>query len=262
MKPVAYITPHPYSQLIGGAFAVGADATLYNVDPQNPLLQPGQAICYGILRGCSKIIRDCVSIGRDYYHIDLGYFGSKHTTGFYRVTRNAPQAIWDGRISDPARWEALKFKKHPWRKGGRNVVFAPISADFARHVKLGADDWCNLALKEIALHTDRPVVTKRKGEGALLESLQDAHCLVTYASNAAVESLFYGVPVIVLGPSAAKPLSWSWSQIESPIYPDSRDALFAFLANNQWTLEEFYNGLAWNALQRDIVTSCITRQGN
>lgn len=252
MKPTVYLTNHAYSRLIGGAFAVGAGADTVDVDPEAPILLPGPAICYGVLRGCGRIMRLCAMRQRDFYHIDLGYFNSHHFSGYYRVTKNAPQAIAaEADLFDPdtARFRALNLKMHAWRKGGRNVIFAPISTNIARFDRIGADDWCREILAEIALYTDRPVITKLKGEGTLKDVLADAYCLVTYSSNVAVEALFYGLPVIVLGPSAAAPLSWNWRNLESPTYPENRDELFSYLCNNQWTLEEFQDGTAWRALQ-------------
>jgi hypothetical protein len=80
---------------------------------------------------------------------------------------------------------------------------------------------------------------------------RDVHCLVTFNSIAAVESLIYGKPVFALGPNAAAPLaSDDLSQIETPRIPDIDQvtALLRCLAYHQFTVEEMRTGYAWAVL--------------
>ena len=81
----------------------------------------------------------------------------------------------------------------------------------------------------------------------LAQELQDAHALVTFNSNASVESILLGVPVFTLAPNAAQPVSLQdISKIETPYYPD-QDKLYAWassLAYGQFHNQELKNGIA------------------
>jgi hypothetical protein len=81
----------------------------------------------------------------------------------------------------------------------------------------------------------------------------DVFALVTFQSNAAVESVFQGIPVFVLAPTcAAAPVGLTdLSKIETPYYPD-RDKLQAWgnhLAYGQFHISEIKNGKAKQLLE-------------
>lgn len=103
-------------------------------------------------------------------------------------------------------------------------------------------------IREIKRHTDRPVEVKQKHEGDILDALKDTWCLVTHASNAAIDALVAGIPVIALGHSAVRPISWSWENIERPIWFD-REPVFWALAHHQWQLDEMRGGEAWESVK-------------
>ena len=102
---------------------------------------------------------------------------------------------------------------------------------------LSLHDWTSQILKTLAEHTDRKVVISEKGRNSFSECIEDAWCLVTHHSNCAVDALVRGIPSIVLGRKLG-----SLGDIENP--PMDR-SVFAFLANNQFTLDEIRGGLPW-----------------
>ena len=238
-RPKVYVTTHPHSRIVGGAYAQGCQGQVIDVSPQTRLLA-GPAVVYGILRGCGDIIKQCEHVKRPYFHIDHGYFRPGHYDGFYRVSRNGLQC----RISRdfaPDRFEALNVPVRPWKRTGRTVVIAPLSAHVGRHIGVDPGEWLESVRAEIPNWTDRPVAIKPKGEGSLATVLQDAWCLVTHSSNAAVDALLQGVPVITLGKSAVNPVSWHWKHMETPEWYD-REPVFWGLAYHQWTLDEMRRG--------------------
>ena len=241
MRPSVYISDHPHSRIVGNAFAEGCEG---RVLPPLKLLD-GPAAVYGILRGCDGIVRECEWVGRDYYHIDHGYFRRGHYDGYYRVSRNGLQCKPNGEGSDGERWKSLDLEIEPWRKAGRDIVVAPMSKAVGTFLGINTWRWTEAVVKEIALHTDRPVVIKPKGEGDLDKALADAWCLVTHASNAAVDALRMGIPVVVLGASAVAQCGWTLQNIEEPHWWPDREKLFSVLADNQWTLEEMRDGTCW-----------------
>lgn len=243
MIPKVYVTNHVNSRVVSKAFAQGCDGKLV---PPVKLLD-GPAACYGILRGCGEIIRECQRIGRDFYHIDHGYFGrGQEFEGYYRVTQNAFQ--WEGIAEKPPfRFERLKIRMSPWRKNGGHIVVIPLTGNIARFLGIDGDEWLSSVINEIKQNTARRVLVKRKKYGSLTSVLRDAHCLVTHSSNAAVDAVISGVPVVCLGPSACKPVSTQMKDIETPNYPDRLSWAFD-LAYRQFTLDEMRSGEAWELL--------------
>jgi len=233
-----YATPHPYSQTLCRFFAEGAKG---NVVPPHDLL-PGPAMVYGILRGCDRIIRQCEWLERDYFHVDHGYFkrGSLETNpGYYRVTRNALQFV--GRGTDPRRFEALNIRPKPWRKTGNSILLIPLTGATAQFHNINPHEWLSAVTQEIQRHTDRQIIIKPKTQGDLKDYLDDAWCVVTHTSNVAIDALVAGVPVVALGPSSSRPISWRLENIECPFWPD-REPVFWGLADNQFTIDEIRRG--------------------
>ena len=117
-------------------------------------------------------------------------------------------------------------------------------------------------LLELKKHTDREIIVRlKKGRSERLNTdtfedalSKDIHCVVTYNSIAAVESLILGKPAITLGPNAAQSLcSRSLEDIENPYIPtlDEVDALMRHLSYAQFTLDELSNGYAWSILNEN-----------
>jgi len=125
------------------------------------------------------------------------------------------------------------------------------------------DEWLADTIKEIKKFTDRPVEVRRRNKQRLnrivnntLEQAlnDDVFALVTFNSNAAVESIFHGIPAFALAPiSAASPVaSNDLSKIETPYYPD-KDKLHAWgchLAYGQFHLSELKSGKAKQMLEK------------
>jgi len=233
-----YTPDHIFSRVVCAAFAAGHEGKIV---PPRKLLD-GPAAVYGILRGCGEIIKECEWVGRSYYHIDHGYFGRGHYDGYYRITKNAFQ--WIGGISGYSsdRWEALKVEMKRWRKSGRHVVVCPISGYLGDFLGIDAEQWTAAVVREISLHTERPIVVKDKHRGTLKEALVDAWCLVTHSSNAAVDALVDGIPVVALGRSATAPVAWHLTDMEKPHWPE-REPWAHALAHHQFTLSEMRGGL-------------------
>lgn len=167
----------------------------------------------------------------------------------------------------PDRLEKLEILLEP-RKHGEYVVIAGQKAYDAQHY-MGHDELTAMYQRwvaEIQRNTDRPIIfrphprshdMRLKGvehdiptntkNGGLAELLNNAHCLVTYNSTSATETLIQGVPVFCKGPAQALPLAnTDFYDIETPFFP-SRDQLTAHLAKvayAQWTADELASGEA------------------
>jgi len=221
----------------------------------------------GILK--KKFMFKCWSDQRDFYYMDTGYFGNERTQSnpngwkyWHRIVKNNLQH-GDEIIKRPAdRFEAFRKKFNPWKKDGRKILIAAPDEKPMKFYGIEYDDWINETITEIKKHTDRPVEVRKRNKLRLdrltTDTLQDAldddvFALVTFNSNAAVESIFHGVPVFALAPqSAAAPVSLKdLSKIETPYYPD-RDKLFEWgchLAYGQFHISELQTGKAKRMLE-------------
>ena len=80
----------------------------------------------------------------------------------------------------------------------------------------------------------------------------DVHCMVTFNSIAALESMVYGVPAIVLGPNCAQDICEKRiSNIEFIKHPGRKQLtwLCRYLSNNQFVYDEMLNGFAWSRIK-------------
>jgi len=112
-------------------------------------------------------------------------------------------------------------------------------------------------VKEIKKHTDRPIEIRERKKNrynrVAVDTLEqalanDVFALVTFNSNAAVESVFHGIPVFTLAPAnAAQPVGKTdLSEIENPYYAsdDKRYAWGCSLAYGQVHTSELRSGKA------------------
>lgn len=243
-KPVGFVCGGPHDPTIVSAMALGGGGTVHPVtDPGFKSERP--AVFWGLLRGSWEGMEFCLKIGRDALYIDHGYFKRGHYDGFYRCSWDGFQGALTPTAPSDDRWRALGLELKPWRKGGRNIIVCPPSPTVAK--LFARESWLERTLERIKAHTDRPIIVRNKQDAAarpLGLDLEDAHCLVAFNSIAAVEAVIAGVPVIVDGHSAARPMAGYLAEIEHPVYPE-REPWAHALAYSQFTLAEMRSGLAW-----------------
>jgi hypothetical protein len=247
-----YVTTHPHSIAVCGAFAAGCGWPLARPGP----LQAGPVAVYGRLRGCNDVLQAARAEGCDWYLIDRGYFRATRDsdyTGYFRVTRNAMQH--DGRGSSTGqRFARLGLPIRDWRRTGSHVLVCPPTDIFGRLSGFDAGAWTEAVRARLSAHTDREIRVREKPRGGgtnapLQVDLRDCWALVTHSSNAAVEALLRGVPVFCTDPCAAQAMGRpDPAQIEHPAYPDDRHRWASVLADQQWLLSEMRDGLAWEML--------------
>lgn len=236
------------------SFVLGASGYVSTWDNAQKLSNP---IC---LRSITKRkqMKECESNGRDYYYIDTGYFGNDKHKLYHRVTKNAMQWLGpiEDRPSDRLERTQVRIAKHT---RGRKILICPPSEKAMKYWNLDLDQWMESTISEIKQHTDRPIDIRYKqprrvrvNHDTMQQALgNDVHCMVTFNSIAAVESLIYGKPVFTMGPNAAHHLANSdLSKLESPFVPDRDQVwkLLCCLSYHQFTLEEMRTGLAWAIL--------------
>lgn len=231
--------------------------------------------CLGVKRAAKRLLAAHVEAGRHFALFDKGYMRRE---SFVRVSIDAWQPLAYFQRARPSdRFDRLGIRLQP-RKRGRHIVFAGSSQKYANFHGLGdATAYAEGVIATVRERTDRPIVYRPKPSWAanhadecapiegtiyagpekpLAHWLEGAHALVTHGSNAALDALAAGVPVIVLGESIARPMSASMEQIEEPYFPGDAERLqfFSDAAYAQWTLEELRSGEAWADLRTVMET--------
>ena len=210
-----------------------------------------------LLRGITKRkqMKACKEQGRDFYYIDTGYFGNGRKKSYHRVTKNSMQNISDVIDRPKDRFQATGVSLTKFR-GGSKILLCPPSAKVMVYYDLDLNKWMEETVETIKKYTDREIVVRLKKPRAervnndtmAMALSQDIHCMVTFNSIAATESLLLGKPAFTLGPNAAQSLCLSdLSQIEKPYIPtlDEVHKWACHLAYCQFTEAEMRSGLAW-----------------
>lgn len=249
------------------AFARGCDSPTVDSRYFNYEDSEDPIVLRGILK--KKIMHKCWADNRDFYYIDTGYWGNEATQSnpngwkyWHRIVKNDLQHGNEIVKRPSDRFETFKKKFNPWKKDGRKILIAAPDEKPMKFYEKDLDQWLEDTVAEIKKYTDRPVEIRRRNKlrldrlvtDTLEQALNDdVFALVTFNSNAAVESIFHGIPVFALAPtSAASPVALNdISKIETPYYPD-KDKLHAWgchLAYGQFHLSELKTGKAKRMLE-------------
>jgi len=223
-----------------------------------------------VLRGIlkKKFIHKCWEDGRDFYYVDTGYFGNERTIRnpngwkyWHRIVKNNLQH--NELIQRPSdRFKTIGRKFSPWKTNGIKILIAAPDEKPMKFYEKDLENWITDTVDTIKQYTDRPVEVRRRTKerlermttNTLEEALNDdVFALVTFNSNAAVESIFQGIPVFAMAPAtAAAPVSLNdLSRIDTPYYPD-QDKLQAWgnhLAYGQFHISEMKSGRAKEILE-------------
>jgi hypothetical protein len=244
-------------------FIIGADGVIGMSKDTGTVPVETPAVIRGIAK--RKVINRCKEEGRDWYYIDTGYFGNGKTKLYHRVTRNNMQytgKIYEDCPDDRFVKTGITLTKH---RPGSKILICPPSQKAMNFWNMDLQDWLKITVDDIKKYTDREIVIREKAsrhERVNTDTMEmalskDIHCMVTFNSIAAVESLIYGKPVFTMGPegtNAAEPLSnKDLSKIDTPVMPgmDEIRNLLCNLAYQQFTVHEMRSGYAWEQLNKN-----------
>ena len=235
--------------------------------------------CLGVKRAGKRLLGAHLQAGRHFMFFDKSYMDRAN---YVRVSLDAWQpTAYFRRQSPPDRFERFGLKVEPRKSTNADmeVIFAGSSQKYCNFHDLGdATEYAERVIRKIKKKTSRPVVYRPKPSWAvhhpdecrpidgtrfsvpgtpIREELANCHLLVTHGSNAAVDALLAGVPVMVLGSNIFSSMSMGedYRMIEAPYFPadDERLQFFHDLAYCQWTLDEFRSGEAWADLRRTLI---------
>lgn len=211
-------------------------------------------VFYGVKAGNHRQWVEARRSGLDWYFIDNSYFNATRGT-YFRVAKNQLQHNGHG-LSDYRRLSqipGIKILRNPPR--GDYTLIIPQSDDHMRYVLDHQDPkkWLRRAIQGAGPGAHIRVRDWNADKSALATSFQDdlmqAKVLITHTSAAAVEAVLAGVPVICDMQCAAWPFSDAVTlgfSIQVSIADRMKWA--SILADNQWTVDEMKEGLAWQKL--------------
>lgn len=211
----------------------------------------------GMRPALAKLLHGLREQNREYLTVDNGYF-QPYKQGHFRVTQNALQfgdAIGSAFPEEIARWRALNEPIQPWRGTGvHNLIVLQSEPWYEMVLGVKRADWLAGVVRQIEQISSRPILIRDKplkGRGpttTIFEDMEDAWVVISLSSNCLVQAAQQGIPVLPVGHCAASPLGTSFSRLKTPYYPEDREAVFAQLAANQWTLQEIADGVMYRTL--------------
>ena len=215
-----------------------------------------------------KIFRQQRQNNQDVIVLETGYVnrgdGENHhyAAGFNGLNGRAD---FRNKNMGPDRWEILGSQLRPYTRGETVVLCGQVpwdaSVDHHDHKA-----WIQEIASKLKVMTKRPIIFRPhplavqalppiKGieysTTPLSEDLRDAHCVITFNSNSAVEALIYGKPVFAFdeGSMCWELANKTLGDLEEPKCP-GRQQWARDLAYTQWTIKEMKEGLAWAHLSR------------
>jgi hypothetical protein len=197
--------------------------------------------------------------GLDWYYIDTGYFGNGEEKTWFRITKNNYQNIGPVMPRPADRLNQFQLDRTQYKRGQRILIVPPDPKISQAYRLESPEQWIENVYSQIRQYTDRlidvrfrpPSRNVRVLSDTFVDALKkDVWAVVIWASNAGVESLMHGIPVVSLGPSACTPLSGTLEQIDSMpnLNQDQVDAWLRHLAYSQFSRREIANGTAWKIL--------------
>ncbi len=280
---------HDVADAVGaGVVACGDDFTKSDA---SDFIEPDPKVdvaCVFALKGNAKRILDAYHVmGARTLLFDKGLIrastGLGAPNGYYRVSIDEFMPL--GRIErmmregvSPNRWVAtgLRPRDQVRMKPDWPIIYAGSSQKYCDFHGLGDEHEYAVELlrrNRKKAGKDRPLIYRPKPsytgarpvEGAnfsrppemLGRLLPKAHALVTHGSHAAIDAILAGVPAIVLGDGAARPVAGTDLEElrnESLVFPD-REKRFAWLAAIsywQYTVSEMVDGTMWRFLRDEM----------
>ncbi len=269
---------------IGEGMAAHGDELIlvHKGDYEGPVAGTDGAMMFGVKS--RKLFRSHTNAGIPPIFVDKGYLGFKGTgarSNYFKFSIGAmhPITYFQTERRPGDRLKELKIKVPNWRRQTKdgNVVVAlssrkycvwygidnphKFAAKVVRSVRNALDDWDD---NRQIVYRPKPTWKEAlpvKGAGysrppeGIRDVLADCHCLVTHGSNAAIDAILLGIPVVVLGPGIARPVAGlAFKNVVHPYRPSKERIVqwFRDLSYCQWTEDELRSGLAWEYIRRDI----------
>ena len=267
--------------VVAGAKAHGDDAWSTPKVADSEEIIKHNADVYGMVGVKSRrIFHDVMRAGAHTLYFDKGYTRQRDPNGprgweYWRVCIDSqhPSSYLMDKEYPIDRFETWSRELKPWREDGRQVVFAGSSEKYHDFHGLNhPTEYAQRVISRIKKASGRKVTYRPKPswggaepiEGAsfsgptesINSAIKNAWCLVTHGSNSAVDAILDGIPCVILGDGAAKPISSTdLSECKEPRLASFGERIkwLAALAYSQFTTAEMASGQMWHHLRPRIV---------
>lgn len=191
-----------------------------------------------------------------FWFIDTGYTnflnGKKKT--WHRLTRNHLHHYKP--FYAPADRLGI-FESFPlrWRTGGDRIMIIEPGSFSASTFKVDIKQWRYDIEKELRQHTDKPIVFREKLAKKKRKNLyrelcdEDYYCVININSNAAVESIWAGIPVITLAKHISNTVSRDKVSDINNLYRPNIAEWLCMISYSQFTYEELVDGTAYQIVR-------------
>jgi hypothetical protein len=200
------------------------------------------------------IVKDRLKGRKKFWFVDSGYTNFIHggNKRFHRLVRDD---IHHGGMPKTFPANRLKFFDsfpRPWRRDGDTIlVIEPSSTQRQLH-DIDISQWREQVIKKLRKRTNMTIAFRekqgtRKTRTSLYDDLldnPDVHCVVHYNSNAGVEAIWAGVPVITLGRHVTQPVSRHRLEDVNELYRGGLGEWLCYLSYCQFEFGELINGRA------------------
>ena len=192
-----------------------------------------------------------------FWFIDTGYtnFLNGKRKDWHRLTRN--------NLHHYKTFEAPVdrlgiFEKFPqqWRQAGEKILVIEPGPFSAKTFNVDIAQWKNSVEAELRKYTDKPIVFREKYNKKVRTNLykhlcdEDYYCVVNINSNAAVEAIWAGIPVITLGTHITNSVSKNQISDINNLYRPHLSNWLCMLSYCQFTYDELINGTAAKIAKR------------
>jgi len=212
------------------------------------------------MEGNEEMLLNKMDNNLPFWFIDTGYTnflnGKKKT--WHRLTRNHLHQVnvFDAPVD---RLGMFEFFPQQWRTPGEKILVIEPGQFSAKTFNVDISKWRYNIEKEIRQYSDKPIVFRekipKKRRSSLFKELQDEdyYCLININSNAAIEGIWSGIPVITLHKHISNPVSRDKISDINNLYRPHLANWLCMLSYSQFTQEEIMNGTAINIVRKFYV---------
>ena len=203
-----------------------------------------------------NIILDKINLNLPFYFIDSGYTNFIETNKkWHRIVLNE---IHYGKFFEApsTRLDSFKMFPRPWRTGGHKILVIEPGPFQAKMFGVSIKQWKYNIVKEIRQYSDKPVyfrpkVNKKKRKPLFFKLMSDDYyCIVNINSNAAIESVWAGIPAITLGKHISNPVTVNSIDKINDLKRPNLAPWLAMLSYSQFTRDEILSGYALKTIKK------------
>lgn len=213
---------------------------------------------WGFIQNNQQIIKNLINDKIDWYFWDMPYYGrwlpNSNKTFYWRVSKNHIHYQFTKNFPSD-RFKQWNIEPKPYKPGSK-ILICPSSETVTRWITgKTVQQWIDDTKKQLELYTDRPIEVRYKprangtsGPAAAKIPFEtqanDAYCVVTCVSIAAVEAQLMGIPTLCDPTSFAAEISSTRLQDIESLKMTNTEQWFYNLAYSQFTHDEIESGLA------------------